>query len=153
MSMPSITELLTAWREAERRWEHLPPDEDVRAARMAVVAAWAEYQDAAIPADSDEFLLVADDEGTYVGATRGVARVLGYESAEIVGLRIQDVAVPALRAGTPREWSAFLAAGRQDGTFGLTAKDGHPVSLRYQARAHHPVPGFHVSRLWPERER
>ena len=147
--MASITELLTAWRDAERRWERLAPTEDVRAAGLAVVAAWAEYQDAALPADTDEFLLVADDEGAYVGATRGVARVLGYEPAEIVGLRIRDVAVPDLQAGTPQEWSEFLAAGRQDGTFRLTAKDGHPVSLRYQARAHHPVPGFHVSRLWP----
>jgi len=25
----------------------------------------------------------------------------------------------------------------------------HSVALRYQARAHHPVPGFHLSRLWP----
>lgn len=79
-------------------------------------------------------------------------RVLGYEPSEIVGLRIRDVAVPDLRAGTPQEWSAFLASGRRDGTFRLSAKDGHPVLLRYQARAHHPVPGFHVARLWPEGE-
>lgn len=42
--------------------------------------------------------------------------------------------------------------GRQDGTYDLEAKDGPMVTLRYQARAHHPVPGFHVSRLWPESE-
>lgn len=34
--------------------------------------------------------------------------------------------------------------------FRLRAQDGNLMWLRYQARAHHPVAGFHVSRLWPD---
>lgn len=93
-------------------------------------------------------MLVADDEGVYAAATRGVTRILGYEPAELIGRRIREVAAPDLRDLTPREWDAFLASGRQEGIYRLVAKDGSVVSLRFQARAHHPVPGYHVSRLW-----
>jgi PAS domain S-box-containing protein len=115
-----------------------------------VVRAWAEYQDAALPHDSEEFMLVADDDSTYVAATQGVSRVLGYDPAELVGRRIEDVAAPEFRAATPGQWNQFLLDGRQGGSYRLRAKDGELVALRFQARAHHPVPGFHVSRLWPE---
>jgi PAS domain S-box-containing protein len=120
----------------------------VRAAALDVVRAWADYQDAAQPAGSGEFTLVADDDGTYVGATRGVSRVLGYDPAELIGRRIQDVAAADLRELTAQDWSTFLAAGRQEGAYRLVAKDGTVVPLRFQARAHHPVPGFHSSRMW-----
>ena len=148
--MPSVTELLAEWRAAERRWErHAPPDE-VRSAAQDVIAAWAAYQDAALPADTNEFMLVADDDQCLVACTRGVTQVLGYDPADLIGLHIADIAAPDLAAQTSEEWSAFTAIGRLDGTFPLRAKDGRIVPLRYQARVHHPVPGFHVSRLWPE---
>ena len=94
-------------------------------------------------------MLVADHEGVYVGATFGVRDVLGFEPSDLIGMRIADLAVPELREQTPEDWARFLAEGRQDGSFQLRHKDGAPVALRYQARAHHPVAGVHVSRLWP----
>jgi PAS domain S-box-containing protein len=104
-----------------------------------------------MPVDTGEFMLVADDEGTYVAATAGVRAMLGYDPNEVVGRRIQDLAAEELVADTPRQWADFLAAGRQDGRFRLRTKDGRSIAVHYQARAHHPVPGFHMSRLWPER--
>lgn len=145
----SVAELLGAWRAAERRWERRAPEDEVRRSALEVVRAWAAYQNAALASEGSEFLLVADGEGVYVDATKGVSRVLGYRPSELVGLRIHDIASPELRAGTALEWERFLADGRQDGQYRLVAKDGRLVALRYQARAHHPVPGFHVSRLWP----
>jgi PAS domain S-box-containing protein len=145
----SIPELLAAWRAAERRWERHAPAEDVQAAALEVIEAWAAYQDAALPPDTREFMLVADDRGAYVHATRGVTRVLGYEPLDLIGLRVQDLAAIELQESTPDQWTAFLADGRQEGLFRLRTKDGRTVPLLYQARAHHPVPGFHVSRLWP----
>jgi PAS domain S-box-containing protein len=145
-----ISDLLAAWRDAERRWERPGSAEEVRMAAMSVVHAWTAYQDAALSRGSGEFMLVADDEQTYVGATVGVTGALGYEPEELIGLRISDVAAPELQESTPGQWAQFLADGRQDGRFRLRAKDGPLVSLRYQARAHHPVPGFHLSRLWPD---
>jgi PAS domain S-box-containing protein len=148
--MGSIPELLAAWRAAERRWERHAPAEEVRAAALEVIAAWAAYQDAALPPDTREFMLVADDVGTYVHATQGVTAVLGYEPVDLIGMRVVDLAAIELQETTPNQWADFLADGRQEGRFQLRAKDGRVVSLSYQARAHHPVPGFHASRLWPD---
>ena len=150
LSTVSLSELLTAWREAERRWERHGSPEDVRTRALEVVAAWVAHQDAALPADTDEVMLVADDDQVYVGITRGVTRLLGYDQADLIGRRVQDVAAPDVRGTTSAQWAEFLADGRQEGRFGLVAKDGRFVDLRYQARAHHPVPGFHLSRLWPD---
>jgi PAS domain S-box-containing protein len=146
----SIPELLAAWRAAERRWERPAPADEVHAAALEVIAAWVAYQDAALAPEAREFMLVADDNQTYVGATRGVTAILGYSPDELIGRRVGDIAAPQLQAETPAQWAAFLAEGRQDGHFGLRSKDGQVVSLRYQARVHHPVPGFHMSRLWPD---
>src|SRR5467141_2122663 len=84
----SIPKLLAAWRAAERRWERPAPAEEVRAAALEVIAAWAAYQDAALPSDTREFILVADGVGMYVHATQGVSAVLGYEPVDLVGMRI-----------------------------------------------------------------
>lgn len=148
MATASISALLAEWRAAERRWERQDSPEEVRRAAEAVVRAWVAYQDAAIPRDSGEFMLVAGDDQTYIAATAGVTKVLGYEPADLIGLRVEDLAAPELRDATPAQWAQFLADGRQDGGFRLKANDGQLVSLHYQARAHHPVPGFHMSRLW-----
>ncbi len=148
--MSPITELLAAWRAAERRWERVAPPDMVRAAALDVVDAWAAYQSAALPADTLEFMLVADDEQCLVACTPGVIGVLGHKPSDLIGHQIADIAAPNMAAQTAQDWAAFEVAGRLDGRFRLRAKDGDLVDLNYQARAHHPVPGFHVSRLWPD---
>ena len=145
-----MTELLAAWREAERRWERPATADEVHAAALHVIRAWTEYQDFALAEGPPEFMLVADDAGVYVAATAGVEACLGYRPDSLIGLNVADLAAPELVESTATQWGAFLAAGRQDGTFDLRAVDGRIVRFRYQARAHHPVPGFHLSRLWPE---
>jgi PAS domain S-box-containing protein len=145
----TLTGLLEVWRKAERGWELSGTLGDVRAAALDVVRAWAEYQNAALPTDTTEFMLVADGDGRYVAATDGVVRALGYDPRDLIGRAIAEIAAPDLAEQTPQEWARFLAAGRQDGTFRIRAASGSIVALRYQARAHHPIPGYHVSRLWP----
>ena len=119
----------------------------IHGAALAVVAAWMAYQDAALGGAPGEFMLIADDSGAYVAATRGVSACLGYQPDDLLGLHVADLAAEPLKA-TEAQWAAFLAAGRQDGQSRLQAVNGQIVNLRYQARAHHPVPGFHMSRLW-----
>jgi PAS domain S-box-containing protein len=150
MASNSISELLASWRAAERRWERLAPAEEVNAAALDVVHAFVAYQDAALPADTREFMLITDETQTYVGVTRGATTVLGYRVDELIGRRIQDLAAPGDREDAPGQWLAFISAGRQEGQFRLLTRTGEPVGLRYQARAHHPVPGFYMSRLWPD---
>jgi PAS domain S-box-containing protein len=150
VTVTSIPDLLAAWRAAERRWERPAPADEVEAAALDVVRAYIAYQDAALRDDTTEFTLIADESQTYVGATRGATTVLGYPVDELVGRTIADLAAPDDREAAPDQWLEFLRAGRQEGTFSLIARNGEPVRLHYVARAHHPVPGFHMSRLWPE---
>jgi len=148
----SISALLSAWREAERRWERQSSPDDVRAAARMVVEAYAAYQTVALPTDSGEFVMVADDDGVYVAITAGVTNVLGYAPDDLVGRRIEDIAAPEQPEMTRELWTSFILEGRQEGRFRLRAQDGRFVWLRYQARAHHPVAGFHISRLWLDDE-
>lgn len=145
----NVADLLQAWRVAERRWERPGSPDEIRAAALDVVKAWADYQNATLPADGDEIMLVADDDGTYVAATEGVRSLLGYEPASLIGRHVADLTAPSTTDQTPIQWARFLADGRQEGTYLLRHAMGGLVEVRYQARAHHPVPGFHVSRLWP----
>ena len=73
--------------------------------------------------------------------------LLGYEPADLLGRRIEDITPPALAARTPDQWRQFLADGRQDGEFRLVSADGREVPLRFQARAHYPIAGYHLSQL------
>ena len=119
-------------------------------AALEVIRAWTAYQDAALADGPAEFMLVTDDAGAYVAATAGVEGCLGYRPDTLIGMTISDLAAPELRETTPTQWAAFLADGRQEGAFQLLAAHGGIVNLKFQARAHHPVPGYHMSRLWPE---
>ena len=76
---PSIPELLAAWRATERRWERHAPADEVHAAALDVVAAFVAHQDAALRPETGEFRLIVDEDQTYVGATRSVTTVLGYQ--------------------------------------------------------------------------
>lgn len=148
MPTSAVAELLASWRAAERAWEAMSPEAPgFREVSIAVLRAWLAYQVATEPAEPGSFALVADDDHRYVAISAGVTAVLGYEPAELLGRLIDDIAAPDLAAATPDRWRAFLAEGRQDGEFRLIAKDGSVVPVRFQARAHYPIPGFHLSRL------
>ena len=148
MLRPTIHEALNAWRAAERRWEATPPDDPgYRSASIAVIATWLTYHAPSEVADAGSFVLVADEDSRFVAVSDGVRAALGYEPADLLGKRIEDIAPPDLAARTPAQWQEFLADGRQDGEFRLLASDGREVPLRFQARAHYPIAGYHLSRL------
>jgi PAS domain S-box-containing protein len=147
---PTIHEALNAWRAAERRWEATDLDDaSYRAASIAVIAAWLAYHAPTEESEPGSFVLVADEEHRYVAVSDGVRAALGYEPADLLGKRIEDIAPPDLAARTPAQWQQFLADGRQDGDFRLLASDGREVPLRFQARAQYPIAGYHLSRLRP----
>jgi PAS domain S-box-containing protein len=135
-----------------RRWERQGSPDEVHAEALKVVEAYAAYQSAALPPDSGEFVMVADDDRVFVAVTAGVTNVLGYAPDDLVGLRIDDIAAPEQPEMTSELWASFVLQGRQDGRFRLRAKDGRLVWLRYQARSHHPIAGFNISRLWLDDE-
>jgi PAS domain S-box-containing protein len=148
LTTKEITEALDRWRAADRRWAATAPaDPQYGTAVSEVIDAWLRYHEIA-----DErpcpIMLVADTAGQYVGVSTGVRDALGYEPSELIGVRIADIASADLVESTPAEWQRFLEEGRQEGTFRLRARDGRDVAMRFEARAHHPIPGHHLSRLW-----
>ena len=148
MPTPAIRELLSAWRVAERAWERTDPaDPSYRDASIDVLRAWLAYQAATEVIEPGTFALVVDDDQAYVAVSDAVTAALGYEPTDLIGRRIEHIAAPDIAAATPAQWAAFIAAGRQDGHFRLVAKNGSIVGLTFHARAHHPIPGFHVSRM------
>ena len=148
MLRPTIHEALNAWRAAERRWEATDPrDPEYRIASIAVIAAWLTYHAPTEAAEPGTFALVADEEHRFVAVSDGVKAALGYEPADLLGKRIEDISPPDLAARTQAQWEQFLADGRQDGAYRLLAADGREVPVRFQARAHYPIAGYHLSRL------
>ena len=149
MATPAIHEALSAWRAAERHWEATDPtDPSYRDAAINVIAAWLAYHSTDAQEDAGSFVLVADEDHRYVAVGEGVRHVLGYEPTDLLGRRIEDIAPADLVARTRTDWQRFLLEGRQDGEFRLMSADGRDVPVRFQARAHFPIPGYHLSRLW-----
>jgi hypothetical protein len=44
-------------------------------------------------------------------------------------------------------WQEFLDSGTMRGAYAVL-RDGGELPVRYDARAHHPLPGYFTSRLW-----
>lgn len=148
--LPTIQEALSTWRAAERRWEATSPsDPAYRQAAIDVIAAWLTYQTIAEDIEFGSFVMVADEDHRYVAVSDGVRDALGYQPAALLGRRIEDIAASDVAETTQADWDRFLVEGRQDGEFGLVAADGRDVRVRFQARAHYPIAGYHTSRLRP----
>jgi PAS domain S-box-containing protein len=94
-------------------------------------------------------VLIADDAGRYLAATRTAAERLGVDLAEISDMTVADVTPPDDRADVPARWQAFLAAGQPRGVVSLRSRDGRETVVEFRAVANTPEVGLHVSRLRP----
>jgi PAS domain-containing protein len=120
--------------------------------RRAVLTAWEAYNRAADAFAEDEFILVADDSMTYVGAFGPTESLLGWTNEELTGRTIADVTPPDALDVMDSSWRAFVMAGRLEGVYPLQTRDGRIRLTRFTARAHHPIAGLHVSRHRPHDE-
>lgn len=148
MPTPEIRAALNAWRTAERRWRATPPgDAAYRTTCLDVIAAWLAYQE--LVNDADSFVLVVDDERRYVAVSDGVRAALGYEPSELVGATPATILPVDPATNVATAWQRLLDEGRYDGEYRLVGKDRMEVAVRFEARAHHPIPGYHALRSWP----
>jgi PAS domain S-box-containing protein len=144
---PSLTEALDSWRAAERRWQATEPDDPAsRPAAIDVIAAWLTYQTASEASDPGELMLVVDDQQCCVAVGGDVQAVLGYEPQDLIGRTIIDLIPADAAPGMSADWQRFLAGGFHEGESRLRRCDGREVNVRFQARADHPIPGYHLSR-------
>jgi PAS domain S-box-containing protein len=141
--------LLAAWREADRRWEREDPSSATyRESAIAVVRAWLAYHLVAGDLSMAEITLVVDDDRRFVAASPNVTECLGYQPDDLLARRVDDLTDPDVGAATDEQWHQFVLEGRQEGTYPMLAADGTIRPMQFQARAHFPIAGFHLSRLW-----
>ncbi len=142
-----VAAALAAWREAERRWESADPA-DVVAAREAatgVIEGWMTYQDLSGSWGPDA-VLVADAHGVFVAANAAASQLLGRSTADLLGRTVADITAPGQDGLVDGLWQDFLARGSMSGRYDLETPAGG-VTVTYDARAHHPIPGYFTSRL------
>lgn len=150
MHTPTVTQALDGWRVAERRWNATHPDDPTfRTASVGLISAWLDYQVAVECFDPGCVVLVADDEQRFVAVAGEIKSFLGYEPEDLLGRRIQELTAPALAGSAPAEWQRFLADGRQEGGYRMLDRGGREVAVRFVVTANHPIPGYHLSRIWP----
>jgi PAS domain S-box-containing protein len=81
--------------------------------------------------EGDRVVLV-DHDRRYIEATRKACELIGYEPAELIGKRIDDVSLPDSDIVQQR-FKEYVQSGRQEGVFVLKHKDGHQVPIQYRA--------------------
>ncbi len=140
---------LHAWREAERRWEGTDRSDAAaaRAAAIDVIDAWMAYQ-AISGSAGDDAILVADVDGALVAANEAAGALIDCPVTELVGRTVADITAVGDTDAVGAMWRGFLERGTMCGTYrlqrGLTM-----VSVTFDARAHHPIPGYFTARLRP----
>ena len=148
MPTPEIRAALSAWRMAERRWRATPAAGSAYVSTcLEVIGAWLSYQD--LVGDRDSFILVVDDKRRYVAVSEAVRSVLGYEPADLLGATTEAILPTDLVPGAMMAWRRFLDDGAEEGEYRLQAKDRTEVAVRFEARAHNPIPGYHTLKSWP----
>ena len=93
-----------------------------------------------------EAFLIADDERRYVAANASACVLLGRTLAELLSMRVDDLATPADRQWVDQAWAAFLAEGSQAGPMEIVRSDGAVRHVEYRAKAR-IAPGLHLSQL------
>jgi hypothetical protein len=84
--------------------------------------------------DHGPYFVVADSERNYTFVTDGVCDLLGYDRANFLELRIDDVVAGATQVTAPL-FQQFVAQGAQVGRIELRHRSGKLVSVNYWAKA------------------
>jgi PAS domain S-box-containing protein len=99
------------------------------------------------PAPDAPAILVVDDTGHYIHATRAASQLTGWPLARLLTMQVADLAASGVRPAVPRMWEQFIAEGTRVGEFDVRRPDGSVVAVNFAARANTPWPGSHVSIL------
>src|SRR5579871_2824143 len=88
-------------------------------------------------------ILLTDNNRHYREASIGASKLLGLPREKIIGLSLDDFAVPEIKPVISERWQAFLAEGEQAGTLELLGADGTPREVEYIAKGN-VLPVRHV---------
>jgi PAS domain S-box-containing protein len=89
-------------------------------------------------------VLIANDEGRFIGANPAACVLLGYSAEELLSMRWVDLAPPEARAGSDGQWRGIPEAGTLAGRIQVHRKDGTLLDLEFRAVVK-LLPGAHVA--------
>ena len=123
--------------------EHKRAEEALRGSERRLHTLFDNTQDA---------ILLADDDARYVDANPAASELTGYSRDELLGKCAWDLTPPPRLADGNALWRKFVEAGRLAGEYTLVRKDGSTVTAEYRAVAN-IQPGLHLSVLRDVTER
>jgi PAS domain S-box-containing protein len=129
-------------RALNREFEYDTPE----ALRDAIASATSKRMVREIIARTPIATLVADDHGRYIVVNDAACRLTGYDESQLLTMALPDLTGAVDEHVADRLWRAFVAHGRQQGTFAIRRRDDSTVVVRYDAAAN-VRPGMHVSCL------
>ncbi len=91
-------------------------------------------------------VLITDNEGNYLDASIGAAKLLGLPRDKIIGRQIDEFAEPGFKPRISMLWRAFLKEGEQEGVLVLLDAHGVPREVEYTAKSN-VLPVRHVLAL------
>lgn len=83
---------------------------------------------------SNDAILLANNEGQYIGANPAASRLFGFSEEEFLNLKITDLIVDKT-VDFPKSWDQFMHQKGKDGTIRMRRKDGRVIKYRYNATA------------------
>ncbi len=96
--------------------------------------------------NTQDAILLADDDARYVDVNAAACELTGYSRDELLRMSVFDLTpVPHHSTGTDL-WRAFIEAGQQTGEYPIRHKSGAMVVVEYRAVAN-IQPGLHLSSL------
>lgn len=78
-------------------------------------------------------VLFVDDQACILEVNPAACRLLGYTAQEFLGADLGVFTAPEIQTQAPAMWQAFLHAGRMQGEYALTCKDGSVITVEILA--------------------
>ena len=100
----------------------------------------------AIFENSNNAILLANDQGYYLDANPAACQISGYSLDELKKLNVSDLLDTDSQFTRTEDWSDFIKKGKLEGTVAIRAKQGEMKILDYRAVAD-ILPGLHLSIL------
>jgi len=97
---------------------------------------------------SPHAVLIADDQGRYLGATDAALALLEYDLDVLCGKTVADLTAPNQKDLVDELWARFAERSQDVGYYVVQTGSGRNLAIRYEARLN-ALPGVHTSHIEP----
>lgn len=85
--------------------------------------------------NTQDAILIADDDGNYIDANPAAAKLFGYTIEELCKLNVGDITPEQNIEESMKLWKEFIASDTMEGEFQIRRKDGKLVTTYFRAAA------------------